>query len=89
MALVVGGLVAWLGDRQELVAHVDERHPAPAPAEREREEPAVEVERFLDAPDLDRDVVDPDQPCGVRHRPSLPAARRRSGMVSALPAGHP
>jgi hypothetical protein len=50
VALVVGRLGAGLGDRQELVAHVDEGHPRHPSADGEREQPAVEVGGA--APDL-------------------------------------
>jgi hypothetical protein len=61
VAGAVGRLGPPLGDRQELVTHVDERHPRDAPAELELEHPAVELERPVEVVDLDRDVVHPDQ----------------------------
>ena len=86
MAAVVGSLAAALGQRQELVAHVDERHPPGAAAQREVEQAAVELERLLDVADLERDVVDADQAGHVRTVPfarwsstgsSIPSCRRR------------
>ena len=50
-------------ERDELVAHVDERHlRADAAAQLELEEPPVPGERLVDVADLERDVVDPDEP---------------------------
>ena len=58
VTVVVGFLPSTLGERDELIPDVDERH-APGPsAQRELEDPAVEVQRLLDVPDLQRDVVD-------------------------------
>ena len=48
--------------RQELVADVDERLVRTAAAQLELEEAAVELERLVDVADLERDVVDPDEP---------------------------
>ena len=58
----VGRLRATLGDREELVAHVEEGHPRDAAAELELKRPPVELERRVEVVDLDRDVVDADQP---------------------------
>ena len=60
-----------LRERDELVAHVDERHPRQTTAQLELEDPAVEVERVVDALDLERDMVDPDR---TRHSASVVAA---------------
>jgi RNA polymerase sigma factor (sigma-70 family) len=61
VARPVGGLRPARGERDELVAQVDERHRATvAAAEREFEDPAVERERLVQVADLDRDVVDAD-----------------------------
>ena len=62
MARVVGRLRPPLGERQELVAHVEERHPRDPAAELELEDRAVELERRVEVADLERDVVDPEQP---------------------------
>ena len=55
-------LVRWLfpADRQreELVAHVHERHPRAPPPKPKLEEAAVERERLVDVPDLEGDVVE-------------------------------
>ena len=58
VAAVVGRLAAALGERQELVAHVDERHARSAAAELECEQAAVEIECLVEVADLERDVVD-------------------------------
>ena len=47
--------------RQELVAHVDERLALAASAQREAEDLAVEGERLLDVADFERDVIDADE----------------------------
>ena len=61
MAVVVRCLPPALGERDELVADVDERHAPGSAAQRELEDAAVELERLLDVPDLQRDVVDSDR----------------------------
>ena len=53
-------LRAALREREELVAHVDERHPRDPSAQLQLEQAPVEVERLVDRADLERDVVDPD-----------------------------
>ena len=56
-------------ERYELVAQIDEGHRAANPAsEVELEEAPVPLKRFIDVIDLDRNVIDPDQP-GHRKRP--------------------
>jgi hypothetical protein len=57
----IGWLRPTLHERDELVAHVDERRPRRATAEREREDPPVEGERLVDVVDFERDVVDADE----------------------------
>jgi hypothetical protein len=69
----VPGLVWRLGssccERDELIAQVDEGHRSPrSAAELELEEASIPGERFLDVADLERNVVDPDEP-GHRDRP--------------------
>ncbi len=60
--LAVDVRVRVAGERDELVAHVDERHlRADATAQLELEEAAVPRERLVDVADLERDVVDPDE----------------------------
>ena len=59
MAIVVAALRARCAQREELVAHVDERHVAPgAAAQLEGEDPPVPLERLVDVVDLQGDVVD-------------------------------
>ena len=62
MAVLVGRLGAPAREREELVAHVDERHPVRAAAQRELEQLTVERERLVDVADLERDVIDPHEP---------------------------
>ena len=78
MAGVVARLRAPLGDRQELVAHIEEGHPGDAAAELELERPPVELERGLEVVHLDRDVIDADQP-RARHPLILTGGVSRSG----------
>ena len=62
MAALVLGLRPPGGERDELIAHVDERHPPAAAAQLEFEELAVPPQRLIDVLDLEGDVVDTDQP---------------------------
>ena len=62
VACGVRALRPALGEGDELVAHVDERHPGAAAAQLEVEEATVERERLVDRGDLECDVVDPDGP---------------------------
>ena len=49
--------------RDELVTHVDEGHvAAPAAQLHVVEDPLEEGDRLVDVPDLDREMVDPDEP---------------------------
>ena len=65
---LVRRLRASLRQRDELVAHVDERHPARASAQLERPEDRLpEPQRLVEVANLQRDVVDPDE---LWHRPS-------------------
>jgi hypothetical protein len=51
------------GERDELIAHVNEGHPSPSPAAQlELEEASIPGERLLDVADLERNVVDSDEP---------------------------
>ena len=79
MAPVVGRLRAPLREREELVADVDERHPAGATAQLELEQPSVERQRGVDVTYLQRDVIDSDEP-GAGHAGSAPSA-------SSMPSG--
>ena len=62
VAVVVRALAAALGEREELVARVQERHPAHAPAQLEVQPAPVELQRRVEVAHLERDVVDADQP---------------------------
>src|SRR5207302_3280623 len=65
VARLVGRLRASPRQRDELVAHVDEGHPAGASAQLERAEDRLpERERLVDVSDLEREVIDSDQ---LRH----------------------
>src|SRR5215213_796204 len=64
-----------LGQREELVAHVEKRHSSRAAAELEIEDAAVEGHRLLDVADLQRHVIDSDHPS---HLLSLWGAGARS-----------
>ena len=89
VAAVVGRLAASLGDRDELIAHVDERHPGHAAAQLELEDLAVELERRVEVADLERDVVDPDEPGAVGHgrRCSRDRHRAVAGASPTSPTG--
>jgi hypothetical protein len=73
VALGVGRLRTPFGQREELIAHVHERHSAAAAAQLDLEDAAEEVDCFVQVADLDRDVVDPEKP---RHRTSVASAVR-------------
>jgi len=62
VARPVGRLRATVHERDELVADVHEGHAGRAAAQPEVEQTAVELERAVDVVDLQRDVVDPDEP---------------------------
>src|SRR5215210_5496664 len=64
----VGGAVLALGERDELVSCVYERHPGSASPQLDLEEASVELERLLYVPDLDGDVVEPDELRALVHR---------------------
>ena len=61
MPLAIGLALRALGEREELVAHVDEGHPGDAAPQLELEQPAVEGERLVDRADLEREMIDPDR----------------------------
>jgi hypothetical protein len=71
VAILVGRLAATAGEHQELVAHVEERHPPRAAAQLELEDPPVEVECLVDVVDLQDDVVDAHQAGFVGHDVSI------------------
>ena len=77
-----------LREREELVAHVEERHPGHPPAQLEAEQPPVELERGVEIADLERHVVDADQ-ARFRHarivRPSAPVGAPGD---RPMPIGH-
>ena len=80
---LIGRLGSSGRQRDELVADVDEGHAPCAAAKLEVKDPAVELEGVLDALDLERDVVDADEP---RHG-SEPSQRGRvCGGAGACPA---
>ena len=55
-------VVGHQGQVDELVAHVDEGVALALAAQCEIEDAAVPLERFIDVADLDRDVIDADEP---------------------------
>ena len=61
MARRVGAARTAVTERQELVAHIEERHPGLALDAPQLENRAIERDRLLEIADLERDVVDPDQ----------------------------
>src|SRR5206468_6922028 len=82
VACVVGGLRPAFRKRDELVAHVDEGHAPRAATQLEVEDPTVELERVVDALDLERNVVDADEPW---HGTSLASELWRRWLNPALP----
>jgi hypothetical protein len=62
VAVVVRALAAPLGEREELVARVQERHPRHPPAQLEVQPAPVPGQRLVEVADLERHVVDPDEP---------------------------
>src|SRR6185437_7282453 len=62
MAVLAPWLDLVLGQSDELIAQVDERHPTRAAAQLQiREQRTPDRERALDAAHVERDVVDPDR----------------------------
>ena len=60
---LVSGLSASLAERDELIADVNESHaPAGAATQLQIEEPPVPVERLIEIADLERHMVDADEP---------------------------
>ena len=71
VALAVGLAVRALGEREELVAHVDERHPADPAAQLDLEQTSVESQRLVERADLECDVIDTDRTShGNQHYPA-------------------
>ena len=66
MTAPVLGLRSAGRERDELVSHVDERHPRPAATQVELEELPVPPQRLVDVADLERDVIDPYEPSHPR-----------------------
>ena len=68
----VGSVGARRCERDELVAEVEERHPARAPAQLDAVERSLEEgDGLVDVPDLDSDVVDAHQPSHVLTVPAI------------------
>jgi nitroreductase len=70
--LVVGRLRAALGEREELVAHVEKGHVPVAFGHLEVEEAAVELDRLVEVAHLERDVVDAHEPGSRGHGGTVP-----------------
>jgi hypothetical protein len=62
VAVAIRHGIVPLGERQELVAHVEEGHARHPAAQVELEDARVELERLLDIAHRDGDVVDPYHP---------------------------
>lgn len=78
MALVVRRLRAPGGERDELIARVEEGHPvADPPPQLELEQPPVERECVVEVAHLERHVVDADEP---RHHATWPRSRSIIGL---------
>ena len=69
--------------REELVAHVDERRARDAAAQLEREQAAVQIERSLEIADLEGHVVHADQPRPLLHDAKATRGRTRSPRIGA------
>jgi hypothetical protein len=67
VALCVGRLGAALGEREELVAQVDEGHPRHPSAQLDLEDAAIERERLVEVAHVECDVVDADRPGAFAH----------------------
>jgi hypothetical protein len=91
VALVVSGLATALGEREELIAHVEEGHSGHPAAQLELEHAPVELERRVEVAHLERHVVDADEPRpghrGLDARPWRAGQRRgrRRGESLAPP----
>ena len=83
MPVVVGSLRAPLGQREELVAHADERHSRDARLELDVEDAAVELERLVEVADLEGDMVDSYEPrrAAISLSCPVPSLLQRSGEV--------
>jgi hypothetical protein len=75
VAFFVAGLGSSGGERDELVAHLHERHPRTcAAAKRHVENPPVELERLVHVAYLEGDVVDSYESYAGGHGSILPEA---------------
>ena len=61
MALGIWLAHAALGKREELIAHVDKRHPGDPAAQLQLEQAPVELQRLVERADLDCDVIHPNR----------------------------
>ncbi len=80
MTAVVGGLLAALLQRDELVAQIDEGRGLALAAQREIEQAAVERQGLFDVADLQSDVIETDGtrlPCSSWDTPAIPCAVAR------------
>src|SRR5215210_4117231 len=83
MPVIVGRAVLALGERDELVSGVYERHLGSASPQLDVEEASVELQRLLYIPDLEGDVVEPDELRAIRHVPIIHAWRSLRHMYPA------
>ena len=60
MTPVIGGLLAALLQREELIAKIDEGRGLALAAQLEVEQPTVEGQRLVDVADLERDMIEAD-----------------------------
>ena len=70
-----GACLPALHQRDELVAHVDERRALHAAAQLEREEAPIEGQRRVDVADLEGHVIHADQPRALLHGGKAMGAR--------------
>src|SRR3954471_12941659 len=83
----VGSAGIDLRKRHELIAHVDEGHPRHAIDALDREDPSVELERFVDVPHLQGDMIDPHEAWPLAQdalSSDMPSASRTSGADGAM-----
>jgi hypothetical protein len=87
VARLVARLAAALGERDELIAHVDEGEAPNAAAEFERTKDRLpEGERLLEVRDLQSDVIDSNQLWHCAGRLVRKTARRRLPYPGAITA---
>src|SRR5919107_6321697 len=93
MPVIVWGAALAFRERDELVPRVYKSHPRSAAPQLYLEEAPVELQRLLDVPDLESDVVEPDEPRPACHGPIIyaPATSRHprgsEGSLNPVPAG--